>query len=147
MGTFSILFRMVLRSTPPIFSFLLIFSKLDQKMSQFYWTIMWKRALTALTCFEINCLTTLKLYVSLLLTVHFFEVILKYGIEYRPTVKSYNYSWSNETILVKYVTTVEICKDLRCKSWNFGIVCSSRDSAWRNKYQRYYGPEREYAQQ
>jgi len=39
MGTFSILFRMVLRSTLPIFSFLLIFSKLDQKMSQFYWTI------------------------------------------------------------------------------------------------------------
>ena len=38
MGTFSILFRMVLRSTPPIFSFLLFFSKLDQKMSQFYWT-------------------------------------------------------------------------------------------------------------
>jgi len=28
MGTFSMLFRMVLRSTPPIFSFLLIFSNL-----------------------------------------------------------------------------------------------------------------------
>ena len=28
MGSFSILFRMVLRSTPPIFSFLLIFSNL-----------------------------------------------------------------------------------------------------------------------
>ena len=28
MGTFSILFRMVLRSTPPIFSFVLIFSNL-----------------------------------------------------------------------------------------------------------------------
>ena len=38
MGTFSILFRMVLRSTPPIFSFVLIFSKLDQQMSQYYWT-------------------------------------------------------------------------------------------------------------
>ena len=37
MGTFSILFRMVLRSTPPIFSFVLIFSKPDQKMS--HWTI------------------------------------------------------------------------------------------------------------
>jgi len=37
-GTFSMLFRMVLRSSPPIFSFVLIFSELDQKMSQQYWT-------------------------------------------------------------------------------------------------------------
>jgi len=33
-GTFSMLFRMVLRSSPPIFSFVLIFSKLGQNMSQ-----------------------------------------------------------------------------------------------------------------
>ena len=35
MGTFSILFRMVLRSTPPIFSFVLIFFR---SFSYFYWT-------------------------------------------------------------------------------------------------------------
>jgi len=39
MGTFSMLFMMVLRSSPPIFSFVLIFSKLGQNMSQWYWTI------------------------------------------------------------------------------------------------------------
>ena len=38
------LFRMVLRSSPPIFSFVLFFSKLGQNMSQQYWTNMHRRA-------------------------------------------------------------------------------------------------------
>ena len=37
-GTFSISFRMVLRSSPPIFSFILIFSQTSPQMSQCDWT-------------------------------------------------------------------------------------------------------------
>ena len=39
MGTFSILFRMVLRSTPPIFSFLLIFSNLFPISTGLLWNL------------------------------------------------------------------------------------------------------------
>ena len=38
-GTYSILFRMVLRSAPPVFSFILIFFQTSKNAPMLYWTI------------------------------------------------------------------------------------------------------------
>jgi len=65
--------------------------------------------MTVKTCFKKNCLPTLNTEV----TVHFFTVILKYGIKY---YKSCNY-WNNENNSVKFSRIIEnFCH----KSWNFG---------------------------